>query len=173
MQTFRRKRLVAIGMLTSVGSVITASPTDAAPATDEQQICTADRVQLSSAEALEYSNLDSEEQAAAVLAWMENEMQMSLEPALESQGIVPDYSCMDPPYKCPATTKCPWLAFGGASCNVTSCGTGSCPICPSIFPGLIVISWCAYGCMRGAKVVGGAFMIQSRFGWLGPVCIPA
>jgi len=121
----------------------------------------------------ESSLIESEDLDAAFLAWMENEMQMSIDLTEASQGITPDFTCIEPPHNCPAKTKCQWLAFGGAWCTVTSCGLGSCPICPGIFPGLVVKSWCAYGCMKGKNMVGGAFMINSRFGWLGPVCIPA
>jgi hypothetical protein len=121
----------------------------------------------------EPSIVEAKDMDATVLAWIENEIQMSIDSTDTPQGIIPDFTCIEPPHDCPANTRCPWLAPGGTLCSVTSCGLGSCPICPGIFPGLIVKSWCAYGCMKGKDMVGGAFMINSRFGWLGPVCIPA
>ena len=113
-----------------------------------------------------------DEPDAAALNWLENEMQMSFDPSCESQGIIPDFTCMDPPHNCPANVKCPDLA-GGALCVVTSCGKGECPTCPKLFPGIIT-AWCAYGCMKGSKVVGGAYGFWVRFlGWRGPVCFSA
>lgn len=117
--------------------------------------------------------IDPDEPGAIIPASLMNEIQMSIDPTDALQGILPDDRCVEKPFECPYRTKCQWLAFGGAWCTVTSCGTGSCPICPGMFPGVFVQSWCAYGCMKGTKMVGGAFMIQTRFRWIGPVCIPA
>ena len=154
--------MIALGMFGAVTITAGGAPVHAAdePALVVDTSPTDERVDLAGAD-------------AAALDWLAEQIQMSIEPTNMAQGIMPDYSCMNSPYDCPANTKCPWLAPGGAICSVTSCGTGSCPICPAIFPAVIVKSWCAYGCMKGKEMVGGAFMIQTRFRWLGPVCIPA
>lgn len=85
-------------------------------------------------------------------------------------GAYPKYECGDEPHKCPYNTSCP---FGGdgAICVVTQCGTGKCPWCP--FGGNLVFkAWCAYACMRGKEVVGGAFILRTIFNnYNGPWCI--
>lgn len=115
-------------------------------------------------------NIHPDELDAVVVNLFEDELQMSIEPSNESQGVTPDFACMDPPYNCPANVK---SEFIGARCVVTHCGTGACPSCPSIIPGLAIKSWCSYGCIRDKKVVGGCFGFWSRIGnrWLGPFCI--
>jgi hypothetical protein len=111
----------------------------------------------------EYAPVASEEALAVIDA---------TDPSLISTGFYPDFTCIQEPYACPVYTKCPWLAPGGATCTVTSCGKGSCPICPAIFGNLLFQGWCAYGCMKGDKVVGGAFMMHTVGKVIGPICIP-
>jgi hypothetical protein len=114
--------------------------------------------------------IDPDEPEVAALKWLENEMQMPIDPSNEPQAFFPDFSCIEPPHNCPANVKCPDLARG-ALCIVTSCGTGACPTCPNFFGNAVIMSWCAYGCMKGKDVVGGAFGFWLRFsGWKGPVC---
>lgn len=157
---FRRMHIFSVGSLGLVGSMVIASVGATAPATTE------------AAPSLRADVIDLEQLDSTVLSSMTNELQMSIDPADGQLAILPDDRCVEQPFGCPYRTQCPWLVYGGAWCFVTSCGTGACPICPAIFPNLIVKSWCAYGCMRGTEYVGGAFLIQSRFGWHGPVCIP-
>ncbi len=165
MQKFGRMHVFVVGILALFLSLSIATMGDTA-------IATAEPVQSLDVPPPDGNFIDLEEVDADILAWMANETQMSIDPSDALQGIKPDFTCMDPPHDCPAKTQCQWLAFGGALCTVTSCGLGSCPICPSIFPNVIVKSWCAYGCMKGKTMVGGAFMIQTRFRWIGPFCIP-
>lgn len=115
-------------------------------------------------------NIPPDEPDGAMLNWLENEMQMSIDPRNEPQAIIPDFTCMDPPHNCPANVKSEFLP--GAVCVVTSCGLGACPSCPSFIPNLAIKAWCAYGCMKGSKVVGGCFGFWTRIGnrWLGPYC---
>jgi hypothetical protein len=109
----------------------------------------------------------------AALDWLQNELQMSIDPSSEPQGFVPDFTCIDPPYNCPANVKCPLNGGGNAICVVTSCGQGTCSACPIKSPGWVITSWCAYGCMKGKDVVGGAYGFWVRFlGWRGPLCFP-
>lgn len=93
----------------------------------------------------------------AALAWAQ-----SVDPSLFSAGIYPKYECGDPPNNCPYTTKC--SQHPGWVCSVTNCGQGSCPNCPEFFQNLVVKGWCAYGCMKGTEIVGGAFILQTK--WL-------
>ncbi|MEP7122181.1 MAG: hypothetical protein ABJE95_14775 [Byssovorax sp.] len=99
----------------------------------------------------------------AALAWAQ-----SVDPSLFSAGINPKYECIDPPHNCPPNTKCP--QFGGI-CSVTECSTGSCPYCPELFENLVIDGWCSYGCMKGAEIVGGAFILQTKWGSTPPQCI--
>ena len=116
--------------------------------------------------------VNPDEPDAVALNWLENEMQMSIDPTDEPQAFFPDFSCIEPPYNCPANVKCPELA-AGTLCIVTACGTGACPTCPNFFGNAVIMSWCAYGCMKGKDVVGGAYGFWVRgFGWKGPVCFP-
>lgn len=116
------------------------------------------------------ANLDQSEAEAAALDWLQNELQMSIDPDVEPQGDNPDYSCMNPPYYCSSTEKC-FLKGKVSTCAVTSCNTGECSACPIKNPGVIIASWCAYSCMAGKDVVGGAFKLRTSWGtWLGPVC---
>lgn len=101
-------------------------------------------------------NLDANGQDAAMLAWMENELQMSIDPSGEPLGIYPDDTCLEPPYNCRRTERCPLKGGGQSLCFVTGCGTGACPTCPNIFSNLIITSWCSYSCMKGSDVVGSA-----------------
>jgi hypothetical protein len=101
------------------------------------------------------------------LAWMET-TDPSLVPLL-----VPDASCVGPPFSCPGTVPC---SFGGEPvfCHVTQCAEGPCPYCPW-FSKLVYKSYCVYGCVRfgaGNKLVGGAMLFRTRFGnWDGPHCM--
>jgi len=115
--------------------------------------------------------IDPDEPDAAALNWLENEMRMSIDPSYEPLGITPDFTCMDPPHNCPANVKSEFVP--GAVCVVNACGLGACPTCPSFIPGLAIKAWCAYGCMKGSKVVGGCFGFWTRIGnrWLGPYCL--
>lgn len=114
-----------------------------------------------------------EKTEAAALDWLQNELQMSIESSIAPQGFVPDFTCMEPPYNCPANVKCPLSGAGNAICVVTSCGTGACSTCPNFFGNSVILSWCAYGCMKGKDVVGGAYGFWVRFlGWRGPMCFP-
>lgn len=95
-------------------------------------------------------------------------LRKSVDPSLFSAGIYPKYECIDPPLNCPPTTKCP--EFGG-SCSVTECSTSKCPYCPDLFENLVIEGWCSYGCMKGAEMVGGAFILQTRWGSMPTKCI--
>lgn len=109
----------------------------------------------------------------AALEWLQNELQMSIDSSIAPQVFVPDFTCMEPPYNCPANVKCPLSGAGNAICVVTSCGTGACSTCPNFFGNSVILSWCAYGCMKGKDVVGGAYGFWVRFlGWRGPMCFP-
>ncbi len=166
MQEFRRMHLIVGVTLALLSTMTIASMGDTAEAAEEG----AEPAPLT--DVVAESSLDEAEDIdAAVLAWMENEMQMSIDLSEAPQGFIPDYTCIEPPLNCPANVKCPEL--GNAHCIVTSCGKGECPTCPKLIPGAVITSWCAYGCMKGSKVVGGAYGFWARFlGWLGPVCFP-
>jgi hypothetical protein len=100
------------------------------------------------------------------LAWMET-ADPSLIPLL-----VPEASCVLPPFSCPATVACSW---GGEPvfCLATQCAEGPCPYCPW-FSKLVYEYYCVYGCIRpgaGNKLVGGAMLFRTIFGnWDGPHC---
>ncbi len=100
----------------------------------------------------------------AALVWAQ-----SVDPSAFSAGIYPKYECIEPPNSCPARIKCPELK---GSCSVTQCGKGSCPFCPELFQNLIISGWCAYGCMNGAEMVGGAFTLQTQWGPGQTFCFP-
>lgn len=87
--------------------------------------------------------------------------------------IFPDFSCMKEPRNCKDKELCDFGAPTKDVCIVTQCGEGKCGLCPGGFSKLVVDGWCAYGCMRGTQMVGGAFVLKTRFGDNGPHCIPA
>jgi hypothetical protein len=116
------------------------------------------------------SIIDPDQPDAAVLHWLETEMQMSIDPTNTPQGIRPDYSCSRAPYNCPVNQACPLAGGASSFCTVTGCGMGECSACPVKTPGLIIKSWCSYGCMKQSTVVGGAFLLLTSWGW-GPVCL--
>lgn len=106
----------------------------------------------------------SKEEAEAWLASMDESSPMG-------DSVVPKFECMNKPYECPYHAQC---SFGGVStsCNVTQCGEGKCGMCPDAVSKLLIKGWCAYGCMRGTEMVGGAFILKTRFGSdNGPWCI--
>jgi len=118
----------------------------------------------------EFVNVDETE--AAALDWLQNALQMSIDLSGEPQGDKPDYSCMNPPYYCSSTETCPLSGGKKSICALTSCGIGECSACPIKNSGVIIASWCAYSCMAGKDVVGGAFKLRTSWGsWLGPVCL--
>ncbi len=88
---------------------------------------------------------EPEKTETAALDWLQNELQMSIDSSIAPQGFVPDFTCMEPPYNCPANVKCPLSGAGNALCIVTSCGTGACRTCPNFFGNSVILSWCAYG----------------------------
>ncbi len=99
----------------------------------------------------------------AALAWAQ-----SVDVSTLSQGIYPKNECIEPPNNCPFTTTCPDIP---GRCFVTQCGKGSCPYCPEYLQNLVIKGWCAYGCMKGSDVTGGAFILQTKFPLLGkPYC---
>lgn len=101
----------------------------------------------------------------AALVWSQ-----SVEASVFSPGIVPKNECIEPPNNCPFTTMCPDIP---GRCFVTNCGKGSCPFCPEYLQNLVIKGWCAYGCMKGSEMTGGAFILQTKFPIVGdPYCFP-
>lgn len=99
----------------------------------------------------------------AALAWSQ-----AVEESVFTPGIYPKNECIEPPNNCPFRTTCPNIP---GNCYVTNCGKGSCPLCPEYLQNLVVEGWCAYGCMKGSEMTGGAFILQTRFKLLGdPHC---
>jgi len=92
----------------------------------------------------------------AALAWSQ-----SVEESVFTPGIITKNECVAPPSNCPWTTKCGDIAPG--TCFVTNCGKGSCKFCPEHLQNLVVEGWCAYGCMKGSEMTGGAFILKTRF----------
>jgi hypothetical protein len=101
----------------------------------------------------------------AALTWAQ-----SVDLSAITPGYSPKYECGDPPNNCPYTTKC--VEFPGWVCSVTGCGQGSCPDCPEFLQNLIIKGWCAYGCMKGTEITGGAFILQTQWAPNGPFCFP-
>jgi hypothetical protein len=163
MAKFKRMHVAAVFKGALCASIMLPMQTNAVFAAEEP-------VPLVEANA-EGDSVEAEDTDAAVLAWMENEMQMSIDLTGEPQGYTPDFSCLKPPYNCSANVDCSKELGGSALCVVTSCAMGECPACPIKNPGVLIKSWCAYGCMNGSEVVGGAFTLLTSWGkWLGPVC---
>jgi hypothetical protein len=101
----------------------------------------------------------------AALAWSQ-----TVEESVFTPGIYPKNECVAPPRNCPFTTTCPDIP---GMCFVTGCGKGSCPLCPEYLQNLVVKGWCAYGCMQGSEMTGGAFILQTQFKLQGdPYCFP-
>jgi hypothetical protein len=108
-------------------------------------------------EGLREQDLTPEEQEA-MQAWV-----ASMEDASPmGDRIFPKLECMQEPYHCPKNTNC---NFDGTSvsCIVTQCGDGKCGMCPKFLSQLIYKGWCAYGCMKVDKMVGGAFILKHHF----------
>lgn len=99
----------------------------------------------------------------AALAWAQ-----SADPSVFSALYSPKFECGDEPNNCPYVTKC--KDFPGWVCSVTDCGQGTCPTCPEFLQSLLVKGWCAYGCMKGTEVTGGAFILQTKWAPNGPFC---
>lgn len=61
-----------------------------------------------------------------------------------------------------------------ATCMITGCGEGRCPVCPRFLDldALIVKGWCSYTCMRDRQIIG--LKLQWYFQLLGKheECIP-
>jgi hypothetical protein len=85
-------------------------------------------------------------------------------------GFFAKYECINTPWQCPHMTRCP----GASACVVTNCGVGKCPNCPEGWGNLVIKNWCAYGCMNGSQVTGGAFILHTApFNIeMGPYCTP-
>ena len=99
----------------------------------------------------------------AALTWAQ-----SADPSIFSALYSPKFECGDAPNNCPYVTKCE--EFPGWVCSVTDCGQGKCPTCPEFLQNLLVKGWCAYGCMKGTEVTGGAFILQTKWARNGPFC---
>jgi hypothetical protein len=118
---------------------------------------------------LDGENVDGEEVDPTILAWLQSEMQMSIDTSHELQGAAAGWSCTQPPYNCPHYQRCD--IGGGSVCKVNECGEGKCSFCPVNPPFRIVKSWCTYICMKGSTVVGGAFGFRLAGDyWYGPTC---
>lgn len=88
----------------------------------------------------------------------------------EPAGVPLKMACVESPYWCEQNTRCEFL--GGGSCVVTDCGLGECSICPTFFSRFRPIkAWCSYGCVKGNKVIGGAFILHTAVKKLGPFCV--
>lgn len=116
--------------------------------------------------------IDPDEPEVATLNWLENEMQMSIDPTNAPQQVTAGWSCTRPPFNCPNYQRCP-LADGTSSiCTVNECGEGKCSFCPVNPPFRIVNSWCTYTCKKGPAVVGSAFGFRLAGDlWFGPTCL--
>jgi hypothetical protein len=101
---------------------------------------------------------------SAALGWAQ-----SIDPSVFTAGIYPQFECIEPPHNCPLKAQCPELK---AICSVTQCGNGGCATCPELFQNLVISGWCAYGCMRGSEMVGGAFALQTEWGAGQTFCFP-
>ncbi len=113
------------------------------------------------------SIIDPDDPEAAALNWLENEMQMSIDPSGEPQGYTAGWSCTRPPFNCPTYQSC-----YGSVCKINECGEGKCSFCPVNPPFRIVKSWCTYTCMKGPNVVGSAFGFRLAADlWWGPTCL--
>lgn len=163
MQTFTRRHLVALVVLTLFCSLALAAMGDTAEAAGES-------AQVDDAPT-RGTFVDDQDLDAAALAWMADAMQMSIDPTDALKGIKPDWSCGRAPYNCKSTEFCPY--DGGFSlCRVTACGEGKCSWCPVNPPFRIVKSWCSYACMKESTIVGGAWAFRLAGDlWWGPTCL--
>jgi hypothetical protein len=152
--------------LTDLDGLQKADPNEVALITDTASFAAVTTNNLVGAQMVDPSTLDATTAAQlidsvapaainAALAWSQ-----SIDPSTLPTGIYPKNECIDPPRNCPFTIKCPNVP---GNCYVTDCGKGSCSTCPEFLQSLLIKGWCAYGCMKGTEVTGGAFILQTTF----------
>lgn len=154
-----------------------ADPIEVARVTDTAAFAAVTANNLVGLQAVDPSTLDAASAAqlidsvapdaiSAALLWSQ-----SVEASVFTPGIFPKHECAESPSKCPLMTSCAHLFPG--TCFVTNCGKGSCKFCPEYLQNLVVEGWCAYGCMQGSEMTGGAFILQTKFALTGdPFCFP-